>query len=446
METDKTTYQDLSIFHPEEDLSLFHHLDFTRTSIGKAELKRIFLHPLHRKEDIQAVQQIIQFIYAYLPQWDQRITNGTIVMVEEYLNARIETDKPAANLFYGAFQKLWFRTLRKSDYSYLSFALSHVSDLIQGCRQLTELLLHPHTPHGLASILQAMQQIIQLPEARVFDYAFHKQTPVRIVLHAHDVARRRFRNRLHELIRLYAHLDAWYAMATALKQYQFVIPEFVDLPAPYLQVTGIFHPLLQQPVKNNLTLHRNQNFLFLTGANMAGKSTLIKAIGIAVFLAHMGMGVPAEAMQLTLFDGMLTNIHVEDDVIHGKSYFYNEVHRIKNTIEKIREKKHWLILIDELFKGTNVDDARNCSVSVIRGLAAVRDSLFILSTHLYEIAEQLKSLPNIQFRYFEVEMQHGKFHFNYRLREGISNDRLGYAILQQEHVIDMLRTLENDQL
>ncbi|MBX5439453.1 MAG: DNA mismatch repair protein MutS, partial [Thermoflavifilum sp.] len=157
--------------------------------------------------------------------------------------------------------------------------------------------------------------------------------------------------------------------------------------------------------------------------------------------AHIGMGVPANEMQLSLFDGMLTNIHVDDDIIHGKSYFYNEVHRIKNTIEKIQYRKHWLVLIDELFKGTNVDDARNCSVAVIRGLSSVRDSLFILSTHLYEIAEQLKSQPNIQFRYFEVQMQEGQFHFNYHLREGISNDRLGYLILKQEKVLDLLEAL-----
>jgi len=89
-----------------------------------------------------------------------------------------------------------------------------------------------------------------------------------------------------------------------------------------------------------------------------------------------------------------------------------------------------------------VDDARNCSVAVIRGLASVRDSLFILSTHLYEIAEQLKSSGNIQFRYFEVQMEEGKFQFNYHLREGISQDRLGYLILKQEKVLDMLNHLQ----
>ena len=446
MEIDKTTYQDLSIFHADEESSLFHHLNFTRTSIGEAELKRIFLHPLKSLEQIHNVQQIVQFIYQHIDQWDHQVTNGTIVMIEEYLNARIDADKPANNPISRLFQHLWFHTLRKSDYSYLCFALSHVADLMRGCTYLVQLLLKPSAPRELAVILQSMQQILSLSEASAFDHSFHSHTSISVVLRAHQIAKRYFRPRLQELIRLYAHLDAWYAMAKAMKTYDFVMPTFTSHQAPFLRVSGIFHPLLKQPVRNDLQLSREQNFLFLTGANMAGKSTLIKAVGIAVFLAHMGMGVPARDMELSLFDGLLTNIHVDDDIIHGKSYFYNEVHRIKNTIEKIQDRKHWLVLIDELFKGTNVDDARNCSVAVIRGLSSVRSSLFILSTHLYEIAEQLKSYNNIQFRYFEVQMQAGKFQFNYQLREGISQDRLGYLILKEEQVLDLLKALQQTEI
>src|SRR6266550_9180793 len=122
---------------------------------------------------------------------------------------------------------------------------------------------------------------------------------------------------------------------------------------------------------------------------MAFKSTFIKSVGAAVFLAHIGMGVPATAMQLTLFDGLLSNINVVDNIVKGESYFYNEVQRIKNTIIKINDGRKWLILIDELFKGTNVQDAMKCSSVVIQGLIKIKSSLFILSTHLYEIADEL---------------------------------------------------------
>ena len=174
---------------------------------------------------------------------------------------------------------------------------------------------------------------------------------------------------------------------------------------------------------------------------MAGKSTFIKSIGLAVFLAHTGMGVPAQEMQLTFFDGLLSNINVVDNVVKGESYFYNEVQRIKTTITRINNGKKWLILIDELFKGTNVQDAMKCSSTVIEGLLKIRNSLFILSTHLYEIGEDLKKYPNINFRYFETSVKDEQLEFSYQLKEGISNDRLGYLILKKEGVVELLEKL-----
>ena len=174
---------------------------------------------------------------------------------------------------------------------------------------------------------------------------------------------------------------------------------------------------------------------------MAGKSTLIKSIGTAVFLAHIGMGVPAAHLKLTLFNGLLSNINVVDNIAKGESFFFNEVQRIKNTIEKINDGKKWLVLIDELFKGTNVQDAMKCSLTVIKGLIKIKNSLFILSTHLYEIGEDLKNYPNISFRYFETNVNNEQLEFSYQLKEGISNDRIGYVILKREKVVDMLEKL-----
>ena len=174
---------------------------------------------------------------------------------------------------------------------------------------------------------------------------------------------------------------------------------------------------------------------------MAGKSTFIRAVGTAMYLAHIGMGVPAKEMKLSLFDGLLSNINVMDNIVKGESYFYNEVQRIKATVQKISDGRNWLILIDELFKGTNVQDAMKCSTAVIEGLLKMQQSVFILSTHLYEIGEPLKKYPNIVFNYFETVVVNDRLVFNYQLKEGISNDRLGYIILKNEGVVDMLQRL-----
>ena len=174
---------------------------------------------------------------------------------------------------------------------------------------------------------------------------------------------------------------------------------------------------------------------------MAGKSTFIKSVGVAVFLAHTGMGVPAQKMELSLFDGLLSNINVMDNIMKGESYFYNEVQRIKATIQKVNDGRKWLILIDELFKGTNVQDAMKCSTTVIEGLIKIKNSIFILSTHLYEIGEALKIHPNICFNYFETTVTDDQLSFSYSLKEGISNDKLGYLILKKEGVVKLLEDL-----
>jgi DNA mismatch repair ATPase MutS len=114
---------------------------------------------------------------------------------------------------------------------------------------------------------------------------------------------------------------------------------------------------------------------------------------------------------------------------------------VKNTVQKINDGRKWLVLIDELFKGTNVQDAMKCSLTVVKGLIKIKNSLFILSTHLYEIGEELKQYPNISFRYFETNAKDDQLEFSYQLKEGISNDRLGYLILKREKVVEMLEKL-----
>ena len=78
---------------------------------------------------------------------------------------------------------------------------------------------------------------------------------------------------------------------------------------------------------------------------------------------------------------------------------------------------------------------------VIKGLIKIKNSLFVLSTHLYEIGEELKNYPNISFRYFETDVTDEQLKFSYQLKEGVSNDRIGYVILKREKVVDMLEKL-----
>ena len=134
------------------------------------------------------------------------------------------------------------------------------------------------------------------------------------------------------------------------------------------------------------------------------------------------------------------NINVVDNLVKGESYFFNEVQRIRKTIIQISDQK-WLVLIDELFKGTNVQDAMKCSSTVIKGLIKIKTFVVCIVHHLYEIGEELRQYPNICFKYFETRIHNGQLEFPYQLRDGISNDRLGYLILEREKVVELLEKL-----
>lgn len=438
MQADKTTTTDLSIFHHDEEQSVFHHIDFTTTTGGRDWLRSLLSHPLNDLNRIKQTQHMLQLISRRADEWPSIITNGTVMVVEKFYDTGIEDIPHHPNLVNTTVYKL----VNGHDFSLVKYSITHFIDFFVGLRHLLEIFEDEAQPQILEHLLNQVKLLTGKPEIQQLMLWDRKQKPTpQQVLYFGRFLRRHFKAEALELVDIYSKLDAYYGMAMACKKHNFCFPVIEHSDEPFIKAKGLFHLLLTEPVSYDVGLDQQTNFLFLTGANMAGKSTFIKAVGVAAYLAHVGMGVPAQSVQLSFFDGLLSNIQVEDNITRGESYFFNEVQRIKKTITKINDGRHWLILIDELFKGTNVQDAMKCSTAVIEGLRKMKNALFILSTHLYEIGEGLKQYPNIRFNYFETHISDGQLVFSYRLQEGISNDRLGYLILKREGVVDMLEEL-----
>lgn len=438
MEIDKTTLYDLSVFHHEEAFSLFHRLNETLTSRGKEQLEHDFSKPLKNYEEIIAVQDCIKFIGNQLKDWPIEITNGTLLMIEKFFVTSLD-DMPSHPSFISA---ATYKLISGPDFALIKYSVGHFVDFIKGMQQFVSKFLRTETPTMLAEILNRIKSATNREEFFLFEKVNDsKQLSDAKVLALARYFKHYYKNTMMDLISLYGRLDAWYSMAVAAQKHGFVFPEVKKTEKPLIKIEGLKHILLQEPVAYDLTLAEGNNFMFLTGANMAGKSTFIKAVGLATYLAHIGMAVPAHSMSLSVFDGIISNINIADNIIKGESYFYNEVKRVKDTVLKINNEKNWLVLADELFKGTNVQDAMKCSTTVIEGFVKINNSLFIVSTHLYEIGDALKRFPNIVFRYFETDTTGGKLQFSYALKDGISNDRLGYLILKNEGVVKMLEDL-----
>jgi len=444
MQNDKTTLRDLSIFPADGSDGVFALIDRTSTQVGRDMLRRNIQVPPATYEKLVEVQDVVKFWAANAALWPKIILNGTVVMLEKYFESADAASNPPDGfnrVLNGFFQKM----LNKQEYFFIQFSLSHLSDFLKGCQQLAEILDKPGVPlllqRELALVKEELAHRLVAPVT-----AITKQTKYGELSQLNFKARREMKNMVARLLNSYAKLDAWQGMAQATVEHNWVFPVLVPSQPVFFEVEGLSHPLLQHPVSYDISFDKNRNFVLLTGANMSGKTTFMRSLGVGALLAHLGMGVPARAMKVSFLQGVITNMHVEDNILRGESYFFAEVQRMKHTAEKLLQPHSHLVLMDELFKGTNVHDAYECTKAVVEGLLNHDHHLVILSTHLYEVAQQFSSNPAILFSYFVTTMgTEGGYKFTYELKQGISNDRIGYLILQKEGVIDLLARKEKTE-
>ena len=263
-----------------------------------------------------------------------------------------------------------------------------------------------------------------LPEMATLDYALRTVS----------------RDRLRRVREILVDLDVFIAVGNLgrTRGWTYAMPRPAE--EDRIHITGLRHPALERATGNDITLDAETNLLFLTGANMAGKSTFMKSFGIAVYLAHIGFPVAADSMSFSIREGLFSSINVADDLEQGHSHFYAEVLRVKNVARSVAAGKRLVVLFDELFKGTNVKDAYDGTLAVAEAFAAYRECLFIISTHIVEVGEALgRRRANILFRYLPTIMEGNKPRYTYVLREGIAADRMGMTIIGNEGILTMLK-------
>jgi len=215
----------------------------------------------------------------------------------------------------------------------------------------------------------------------------------------------------------------------------------IALPAELnlMEAANVRHPGLDKAIGNKISFQGNSNVMFLTGANMAGKSTLMKSTGIMVYLAHMGFPVAANKLRFSVLDGMFSSVNVPDDLQKGYSHFYAEVLRVKQVAEAVASGKKLFIIFDELFKGTNVKDAYDATLAVTAAFAAFRACFYIISTHIIEVGSALQQQETtVQYKFMPTVMEGTVPRYTYQLQEGITGDRQGMIIIENEKILEML--------
>lgn len=219
------------------------------------------------------------------------------------------------------------------------------------------------------------------------------------------------------------------AHAIAQKKNFCCSPEMVDTMD--ISVSGFVHPFIKNASSNDWKMSQG-NICIFTGSNMAGKSTTLKALTVAVWLAHCGLPVPAHSMVCPVYEGIYTSINLPDSLRDGRSHFMAEVLRIKEVLQKARQGNRCLVVLDEMFRGTNAQDAFEASVAVNELLKKFPNCHFLVSTHIIEYAKAFENDNQCCFYYMESEIKEDHFICSYQIKEGISESKVGYWIVKKE--------------
>lgn len=248
---------------------------------------------------------------------------------------------------------------------------------------------------------------------------------------------------LQELFALFVEIDLYTVVGRVARENDFCFAEAMKDGEMSMEIKGLHHPCIRKAVSNDLTITRQKNIFFLTGANMAGKSTLMKSFGIAVYMSHMGFPVAADSMRFVVQDGMYTSINVPDNINMGYSHFYAEVLRVKKVAVEVSLSKRLVVIFDELFKGTNVKDAYDATYAVTSALAKRHACSFMISTHIIEVGHELgKNCDNATFAYLPTVMNGSVPTYTYKLEPGITNDKHGMIIINNERIVELIREMK----
>jgi DNA mismatch repair protein MutS len=229
--------------------------------------------------------------------------------------------------------------------------------------------------------------------------------------------------------------EAYLSIAITAQKAGLTPARFIDRG---IKLTNFFHPLIKRPVKNSIDI--DKKVIILTGPNMSGKSTLLRSISLSIYLARLGLPVPAEECQVFFADEINVFINSRDDMNGGYSHFMREILNLKECIMAAQEKKQVLAVFDELFSGTNVDDALNILSLTIQGLKKFDHSYFFLSTHLYRIKElHADEMSHAAFYYIDTYLETNEPKFTYQVKEGWSDAKFGSILFKREGLVELLK-------
>ncbi len=474
---------DLDLFGPR---SLFQSVNRTVTFYGREQLARYFLSPLSRKEDILRRQEAIRCLASHTQLRQHFYVTGRLHAEQTGGElGRLKTLVEEKNHFLG--KTFWKIAVWLIPAGWAAVALGHFAGWLPGAamslyflfsllvayakeRQIQKLYSSVNKIErllaGYADLMKSFEGD-QFPSAELTEICNQLTDGKQTASHAIKQLSRyiggldqRFslagiimnvlylRDTRHALQlegwkeKHASDMERWFdALARfdalcSLGGFAFNHPDYTypEMAETYFRMEGkgLGHPLLDRRVcvKNDISISRRGCFLIVTGANMAGKSTYLRTVGVNFLLAEMGAPVCADS--LTMYPARLvTSLRTSDSLVSNESYFFAELKRLKMIIDRLERGEELFIILDEILKGTNSVDKQKGSLALVKQLVAYRTA-GIIATHDLVLGGLAEKFPGQVYNFrFEADIQNEELSFSYRLREGIAQNMNACFLMQK---------------
>lgn len=203
-----------------------------------------------------------------------------------------------------------------------------------------------------------------------------------------------------------------------------------------IKAENLRHPLMtkERCVANPIDIEKISSFVVITGANMAGKSTYLRTVGVNLLFANIGLPVFADSFEFTPMP-IFTSLRTTDSLSQNESYFFAELKRLKVIIDRLNRGERLFIILDEILKGTNSVDKQHGSISLVKQLLS-HSCAGIIATHDLALGDLEKIYPDSISNFcFEADIQGDKLNFSYKLQKGVAFNMNACFLMKQMGII-----------
>ncbi|WNW01105.1 DNA mismatch repair protein MutS [Tenacibaculum sp. HL-MS23] len=242
-----------------------------------------------------------------------------------------------------------------------------------------------------------------------------------------------YKSTVEEWFNVVSFFDAQNSLANfVFNKPQYIFPT-INNEKSVLNAVNLGHPLLNttKRIDNDFVID-NEAFFIVTGANMAGKSTFLRAVSLAIVMSNTGLPICAEKVKYNPVK-LITSMRTSDSLSDDESYFYAELKRLKFIVNEIKTENYFIIL-DEILKGTNSMDKAIGSKKFIEKLNK-SNSTGIIATHDVSLCELSSEYTTIKNYYFDAEIINNELHFDYKMKNGVCKNMNASFLLKKMEIV-----------